>query len=325
MTAKTAIITGVRGQDGRHLAACLIGRGYRVVGTTHGVVNNEAPPIDGVELVHWDLKDEAALADLVRGTQPSEVYNLAAYSSGAGMFENPVGIGEINGLAVTRMLEAIKTIDPSIRFCQASSSEMFGDPAASPQTENTPFRPQSPYGAAKLYAHEMVGIYRQRHGMFACSAILFNHESQYRGLGFVTQKVARAAASIKLGLTATLELGNLEARRDWGFSGDYVRGMWLMLQTDAPDDYLLATGRTHSVRDLCRHAFEHVGLDYRDFVREDPAAKRPVETGPLVGDASKAARRLGWSPSVTFEELVRTMVDFELDRLGKEVRPMDEA
>jgi GDPmannose 4,6-dehydratase len=316
MKAPTAIVTGVSGQDGWHLAELLVARGYRVVGTTRDVAAVRGLVNPSVELLEWDLRDEAVIAEAIRSVRPAEVYNLAAYASGAAMFEDPVGIGDINGLAVSRMLEAIRTVDPSIRFCQASSSELFGEPAESPQSETTAFHPRSPYGAAKLYAHEMVGIYRRRHGLFACSAILFNHESSRRGDRFVTGKVSEAAARIKLGLAKELVLGNLDARRDWGFSGDYVRGAWQMLQAATPEDYVFATGEAHSVRELCQLAFGHVGLDYRDYVREDAAAFRASEANPLVGDPSKARRQLQWSPQISFPELVRMMVDADLKRLG---------
>jgi GDPmannose 4,6-dehydratase len=316
MTAPVALITGVSGQDGWHLAEFLLARGYRVAGTTRSLAGARELTNPAVELSEWDLRDEAVITDLIRRVRPSEVYNLAAYASGAGMFDDPVGIGEVNGLAVSRMLEAIRAADPSIRFCQASSSELFGEPATSPQSETTAFHPRSPYGAAKLYAHEMVGIYRRRHGLFACSAILFNHESPRRGEAFVTGKVSAAAARIKLGLARELVLGNLDVRRDWGFSGDYMRGGWQMLQAGAADDYVLATGEAHSVRELCECAFEHVGLDYRDYVREDLGSFRASEPNVLAGDASKARRELGWSPSITFPELVRMMVDADLTRLS---------
>ena len=314
MTAPVALITGVSGQDGWHLAELLLARGYRVVGTTRNLSAAQSNP--PVELAEWDLRDEAAIAEVIRRVRPQEFYNLAAYASGAGMFDDPVGIGEVNGLAVSRMLEAIRAVDPSIRFCQASSSELFGEPTVSPQSETTAFHPRSPYGAAKLYAHEMVGIYRRRHGLFACSAILFNHESPRRGEGFVTGKVSAAAARIKLGLAKELVLGNLDVQRDWGFSGDYMRGAWQMLQAAAPDDYVLATGEAHTVRELCQYAFEHVGLDYRDYVREDPGSFRAGEANALVGDPAKANRQLQWSPSITFPELVHMMVDADLKRLS---------
>lgn len=316
MSASTAIITGVSGQDGWHLAELLLARGYHVVGTTRDVDAARHLVNPAVDLVACDLRDEASIGDLLRRSNAAEFYNLAAFASGAAMFEDPVGIGEVNGLAVARILEALRTVAPSTRFFQASSSELFGEPADSPQSEMTAFRPRSPYGAAKLYAHEMVGIYRRRHGLFACSGILFNHESPRRGNGFVTGKVSEGAARIKLGLAKELVLGNLETRRDWGFSGDFVRGAWQMLQASEPDDYVLATGEAHSVRELCQQAFEHVGLDYRDHVREDPGSFRPDEALPLVGDASKARRELEWSPRITFPELVRTMVDADLERLG---------
>jgi len=316
MSLPTAIITGVSGQDGWHLAELLLAHGYRVVGTTRDVAAAARLVHPSVELLRWDLRNETIILDVIRSVRPTEIYNFAAYASGSGMFEDPIGIGDINGLAVSRMLEAIRTVDPSIRFCQASSSELFGDPFEGPQSETTAFRPRSPYGAAKLYAHEMVGIYRRRHGLFACSAILFNHESPRRGSGFVTGKVSEAAALIKLGQGEALVLGNLDARRDWGFSGDYVRGAWQMLQAPTPEDYVFATGETHSVRELCQLAFEHVGLDYRDHVREDAAAFRTAEVHPLVGDSAKARRQLQWSPQVTFPELIRMMVDADLKRLG---------
>lgn len=315
MKMPIAIITGIGGQDGWHLAELLLARGYRVVGTTRDVAAVKQSTDVSVELVEWDLKDENFIVEAIRNIRPTEIYNLAAYASGAGMFQDPISIGDINGLAVCRLLETIRRADPSIRFCQASSSELFGEPDESPQSETTAFHPRSPYGAAKLYAHEMVGIYRRHHGLFACSAILFNHESPRRGPGFVTGKVTEAAARIKLGLANELVLGNLDARRDWGFSGDFMRGAWLMLQAERPDDYVLATGQAHTVRDLCRYAFDRVELDYRDYVREDAAAFRPAEAVPLVGDPSKAARELGWAPSMTFAELVRTMVDADLKRL----------
>jgi GDPmannose 4,6-dehydratase len=291
--------------------------GYRVIGTTRDPVGARAQTHPSIELMPWDMKDETAFAALLRAERPTEIYNLAAYASGAAMYDDPVGIGDINGLAIARMMEAIRSADPSIRFCQASSSELFGEPLESPQSETSVFRPRSPYGAAKLYAHEMVGIYRRRHGLFACSAILFNHESTRRGPEFVTGKVVQAAARIKLGLADELVLGNLDARRDWGYSGDYVRGMWLMLQATVADDYVLATGKTHSVRELCDLAFQCVGLDYRSYVREGADAFRPNEPVPLVGDASKAKRQLCWSPKIDLPDLVRMMVEAELERFSQ--------
>ena len=313
MTDRLALVTGIAGQDGWYLSQLLVEKGYRVIGTTRDASRAQAHPT--VELAEWNMKDEAAFAGLVRRTRPAEIYNLAAAASGAGMYDDPVGIGDVNGLAVARMLESIRNVDSSIRFCQASSSELFGEALESPQSESTAFRPRSPYGAAKLYAHEMVGIYRRRHDLFACSAILFNHESPRRGPDFVTGKVAEAAARISLGLAEDLVVGNLDARRDWGYSGDYVRGMWSMLQAAEAADYVIATGESHSVRDLCDLAFARVGLDYRNHVREGAASFRSSEPVPVVGDASKAKRELRWSPEIDFPALVHMMVDAELDRL----------
>jgi GDPmannose 4,6-dehydratase len=315
----TALVTGVTGQDGSYLAEQLLAEGWRVVGTVRALPHGPGclPPAAAarVELVALDLLDPAAIAEALRRHRPDEVYNLAAHSSGEGMWDDAPAIGALNGLAVAHLLEAIRRSGAPIRFCQASSSELFGEPAESPQTEGTPFRPRSPYGAAKLYAHTLVGIYRRRHGLFACSAILFNHESPRRGPGFVTRKVTRAAARIKLGLERELRLGNLEARRDWGFAGDAVRAMRLMLRAERADDYVVATGEPHAVRDLCACAFSHLGLDWRAHVREDPGAFRPGEALPLVGDAGRARRVLGWRPAVGFEELVRGMVDADLEAL----------
>ena len=313
----TALITGVTGQDGSYLAELLLARGYRVVGVVRDPDADRAREALGlgVELTTWDPGDAKRIAGTLREVAPSEIYNMAAYSSGSGMFDDPVAIGDVNGLVVARILEAIREVDATIRFCQASSSEMFGEAAQSPQTERTAFSPRSPYGAAKVYAHSMIGIYRRRYGLFGCSAILFNHESPRRGLAFVTRKIAREAARIKLGLAGELRLGNLDARRDWGFAGDYARAMWLMLQQPGADDYVVATGATHSVRDFCDLAFARLGLNYRDYVREDAAAYRAAEPVQLVGNAEKARRELGWEPEVQFEPLVHMMVDAELREL----------
>lgn len=320
---KTALITGVTGQDGSYLAELLIAKGYRVVGAVRdvqlAVKSLPSTLVSRVELVVWDVLDQRRMVDVLSRYRPQEVYNFAAYSSGAGMYDDPVAIGEVNGLAVARTLEAVREVDANIRFCQASSSEMFGEATESPQSEETPFHPRSPYGAAKLYAHSMIRIYRQSYGLFACSAILFNHESPRRGLGFVTRKITHAAASIKLGLTNELCLGSLDARRDWGFAGDYMRAMWLMLQSAQADDYVLATGETHSVREFCECAFGHLGLDYRDYVREDSAAYRPVEVVQLIGKAEKARRCLSWVPELGFRELVSMMVDGDLRMLREEI------
>ena len=320
---KTALVTGVTGQDGSYLAELLIAKGYRVVGAVRDVqLAVESLPstlVSRVELVVWDVLDQRRMVDVLSRYRPQEVYNFAAYSSGAGMYDDPVAIGEVNGLAVARTLEAVREVDANIRFCQASSSEMFGEATESPQSEETPFHPRSPYGAAKLYAHSMIRIYRQRYGLFACSAILFNHESPRRGLGFVTRKITHEVASIKLGLTNELCLGSLDARRDWGFAGDYMRAMWLMLQSAQADDYVLATGETHSVREFCECAFGYLGLDYRDYVREDSTLYRPVEVVQLIGKAEKARRCLSWVPELGFRELVSMMVDGDLRMLREKI------
>jgi GDPmannose 4,6-dehydratase len=316
---KTALITGIIGQDGSYLAELLLAKEYRVLGAVRDMQKTSdslsSSLMGRVELVKWDMLNQVEMVDILLRYQPAEVYNYAAYSSGAGMFDDPVGIGEVNGLAVARILKAIREADTNIRFCQASSSEMFGDAVESPQSEETPFQPRSPYGAAKLYAHSMFRIYRRRYGLFACSAILFNHESPRRGLGFVTRKIAHEAAKIKLGLANELRLGNLDARRDWGFAGDYVRAMWLMLQQPHAGDYVVATGETHSVREMCEIAFGHLGLDYRDYVREDAAAYRPAESVQLVGNSERARKQLGWVPEVGFREMVSMMVDADLRKL----------
>lgn len=310
---RTALVTGISGQDGTHLAHLLLARGTRVVGTTRDPGRVLPADLrDRVALVPLDLLEGRAVAEVLERHRPAEVYNLAACSSGEGMFDDPLEIGRVNGLAVGVLLEAVRQVDPGIRLCQASSSEMFGDAAESPQSEETPFLPSSPYGAAKLYGHFMVRAYRRRHGLYAASAILFNHEGPLRGPGFVTRKVTRQVARIRMGLDQEIRLGNLDARRDWGYAGDHVRGMWLMLQQEVADDYVLATGETHSVRDLCQLAFSHVGLDYRDHVREDPAAFRPAEPVQRVGNPAKARARLGWSAEVGFGELVAMMVDADL-------------
>lgn len=316
---QTVLITGAAGQDGSYLAELLAGRGVRVVGAVRDLATaRERLPADStglIELVPLDLYDTQAIADLIDRYRPAHVYNLAALSSGAGMFDDAVRIGEVNGLAVARMLDAVRAIDPAIRFCQASSSEMFGTAETSPQSETTPVNPRSPYGAAKVYADAMVRIYRQSYGMFACSAILFNHESPRRRLDSVARKITRGAASIKLGLASELPLGSLDARRDWSFAGDLVRGMAGMMTLERPEDFVLATGESHSVRDWCELAFQHLGLDYRDYVREDSASFRPPERVPLVGDIAKARRLLGWEPEVRFRELVTMLVDADIARL----------
>lgn len=319
---KTAVVIGVTGQDGLYTTELLLSKNYRVVGVVRDVgraVDKLLPCLaQQVEIVHWDMLQTASFVEILTRFKPDEVYNFAGFSTGKGMFDDAVAIGDINGLAVARILEAIRQVDGRMRFCQASSSEMFGDPIASPQSETTPFNPRSPYGAAKLYAHSMIRIYRQHYGLFACSAILFNHESPRRGQDFVTRKIAQGVARIKLGLAKEIHLGNLESRRDWGFAGDYVRAMWLMLQQVHADDYVLGTGYTHSVRELCELAFSRVGLDYRDYVREDTDSYRPKESLELAGDAKKAHQQLGWLPEVGFNEMVHMMVDAELAAMANQ-------
>ncbi|MFP5326654.1 MAG: GDP-mannose 4,6-dehydratase [Acidimicrobiia bacterium] len=313
---KRALITGITGQDGSYLAELLLEKGYDVFGMVRrsSTVNFEriAHIQDRVTLVAGDLLDEVSLINVLREHRPSEVYNLAAQSFVQTSWNQPVYTGETTALGVTRLLDAIRTVDPEIRFYQASSSEMFGKVLEVPQTELTPFYPRSPYGVAKVYGHWITVNYRESYGMHASSGMLFNHESPRRGLEFVSRKISYAVARIKLGLQEKLALGNLDAKRDWGFAGDYVRAMWLMLQQDQPDDFVVATGETHSVREFCELAFGHVGLDYEDFVVVDPQFFRPAEVDLLVGDGSKARDLLGWSPEVDFPSLVRMMVDADL-------------
>lgn len=316
---KTALITGITGQDGSYLAELLLEQGY----TVHGVVRRASTPNleriahlqDRLTLHPGDLLDQMSLVRIMEIVQPSEVYNLAAQSFVPASWEQPLLTGDVDALGAARVLEAIRTVGAAgIRFYQASSSEMFGRVAEEPQRETTPFYPRSPYGVAKLYAHWITVNYRESYGMFACSGILFNHESPRRGLEFVTRKVTNAAARIKLGLADKLELGNLDAQRDWGFAGDYVRAMWLMLQRDKPKDYVIATGRKHAVRELVELAFGHVGLDWRRHVETKPNLLRPAEVDHLCGDATLARQELGWAPSVSFEELVRMMVEADVER-----------
>ena len=316
---KRAIITGITGQDGSYLAELLLERGYEVFGVIRRL---SAPNVwriehltDRISLRVADLLDQLSLIRLFAEVRPHEVYNLAAMSFVPASWDQPMLTGEFNAQGVTRVLEAIRHVDPSIKLYQASSSEMFGKVREVPQTELTPFYPRSPYGVSKVYGHYITVNYRESYGLFACSGILFNHESPRRGLEFVTRKVTDGVARIKLGLVKTLSLGNLDAKRDWGFAGDYVRAMWLMLQQEQPDDYVIATGESHSVRELVELAFGRVGLDWEQHVRLDPALIRPAEVDHLVGDASKARRQLGWAPSVDFRGLVEIMVDADLDRL----------
>lgn len=311
-----ALITGIAGQDGSYLAESLLAKGYCVVGASRNPQQAKAKlPLqiaNSVEFIAWDMLNQQSMIDTLSSYRPQEVYNFAAYSSGAGMYNEPVNVGEVNGMAVTRILEAIRTVDTRIRLCQASSREIFGDAIESPQTESTPVNPRSPYGAAKLYADSMIRIYRQRYGIFACSAILFNHESPRRGLEFVTRKITHEATKIKLGLAKSLHLGNLDAQRDWGFAGDFVQAMWLMLQQEQADDYVLATNQVHSVRDLCDFTFSYLGLNYRDYVLEDETVYRPAETALLMGDITKARSRLKWQPEIGCRELMQMMVDEDL-------------
>ena len=306
---RTALVTGAAGQDGTYLTELLAAREYRVVGVAR---DGTAPPAavgSGVSFVSCDLGDPGAVTALVERVAPHEIYNLAALSFGPASADRPLDTERVNGRVPLHLLEAIRRTDRKIRFFQASSSEMFGDPREVPQREDTPLWPRRPYGAAKTFAHHMIGHYREAHGLFACSGILFNHESPRRGPQFVTRKVTRAAAAIRQGREHELRLGNLESRRDWGFAGDFVRAMWLMLRADEPGDYVVATGVTHSVRDLCRIAFDRLGLDYERHVVEAPELFRPAEERLVVGDATKAATRLGWRPEVGFEQLVHMMVD----------------
>jgi GDPmannose 4,6-dehydratase len=324
MTPKKALITGITGQDGSYLAEFLLSQGYQVLGMVRRSSTVNFDRIrdiqDQITIVQGDLLDQMSLLDILREHRPQEVYNLAAQSFVPTSWKQPVLTGEFTALGVTRMLEAIRIVDPSIRFYQASSSEMFGKVREVPQNELTPFYPRSPYGVAKVYGHWITVNYRESYNLFACSGILFNHESPRRGLEFVTHKVTYGAARIKLGLDNELHLGNLEARRDWGYAGDYVQAMWLMLQQDKPDDYVVATGETHSVQELCEVAFGYLGLDWRKYVRSDPKFFRPAEVDLLVGDASKARSKLGWKPSINFEQLIQMMVEADMRVLQADPR-----
>ncbi len=315
----TALITGIGGQDGSYLSEFLLGKGYRVVGT---VPDDDPVNIDRVrhllgriEIVRDDLLDQERIETVFREHRPDEVYNFAANSVLAASFQQPILATMVLAMGVTRILEAIRKITPAARFFQASSSEIFGKPAEVPQSETTPFHPRNPYGVSKVYGHLMTMTYRENYGLFACSGILYNHESPRRSTEFVTRKITRTAARIRYGLADELRLGNLDARRDWGFAGDYVRGMWLMLQQPQPDDYVLATGETHSVRDLCEMAFSHLELDYRKYVVAEGEVFRPPETVQLVGNPGKAHRVLGWERTVSFHELVRLMVDADVEAI----------
>jgi GDPmannose 4,6-dehydratase len=319
LSKKRALITGITGQDGSYLAEFLLAQGYDVIGMvrrTSTVTFDRIQHIqDDLELVQGDLLDQSSMIELLREYKVSEVYNLAAQSFVPTSWKQPVLTGEFTALGVTRILEAIRNVNPEIRFYQASSSEMFGKVQQVPQTEKTPFWPRSPYGVAKVYGHWITVNYRESYNLFACSGILFNHESPRRGYEFVTRKISHTVAKIKLGQAQELRLGNLEAERDWGFAGDYVRAMWLMLQHDQPDDYVVATGATHSVREFCEIAFSHVGLNWQDFVVQDLAFMRPAEVDQLIGDPAKAKAKLNWAPEVPFKQLAQMMVEADLEEL----------
>jgi GDPmannose 4,6-dehydratase len=316
----TALITGITGQDGSYLAELLLKKGYRVIGVarrsstvTYERINHM---LDDITVVQGDLHDQGSLLGLIEEYDPTEIYNLAAQSFVPTSWNQPALTGDITAIGVTRILEAIRFVNPRIRFYQASSSEMFGKVLEVPQNEDTPFYPRSPYGVAKVYGHWITVNYRESFDMFAASGILFNHESPRRGLEFVTRKISDGVAKIKLGMTKELRLGNLEAQRDWGFAGDYVEAMWRMLQQDRPDTYVIGMGETHSVREFCEIAFGHMDLDYKDFVIQDERFYRPAEVDLLISDPSKARVQLGWEPSVTFRELVTMMVDSDMERLN---------
>lgn len=319
-SGKSALITGITGQDGSYLAELLLSKGYTVYGVVRRASTENFERISHltgkINLIQADLLDQYSLIDAVRKAQPSEVYNLAAQSFVPTSWGQPVLTGEFTALGVTRMLEAIRLVDPKIRFYQASSSEMFGKVLETPQKETTPFYPRSPYGVAKVYGHYITVNYRESYDMFAVSGILFNHESPRRGLEFVTRKVTDGVARIKLGLANELRMGNLDAKRDWGFAGDYVEAMWLMLQQDEPDDYVISTGEMHTVRELVETAFNRAGLDWEKYVVIDPAFVRPAEVDLLLGDYTKAKTQLGWDPQTSFQDLVHMMVDSDLKRLA---------
>ncbi len=321
--ARRALITGITGQDGAYLAQFLLDKGYEVHGMVRRASTENFERIanlrDRLVLHQADLLDQLSIITLISEVRPQELYNLAAQSFVPTSWLQPLLTSEFTALGVTRVLEAIRLVDPTIRFFQASSSEMFGEAREEPQNERTPFWPRSPYGVAKAYGHWITVNYRESYGIFACSGIMFNHESPLRGKEFVTRKITDAVARIKLGRQDKLKLGNLDARRDWGYAGDFVRAMWLMLQQDKPDDYVVATGRQHTVREFCELAFSYVGLDWQEHVEIDPALFRPAEVNRLRGDATKARTVLGWEPTVTFEQLVRMMVDADLERVQAEL------
>jgi GDPmannose 4,6-dehydratase len=317
---RTALITGITGQDGSYLAELLLDKGYRVCGMVRRSSADNLGRIEHlrerIELYQADLLDQTSLAHVLADVRPDEVYNLAAMSFVPTSWQQPVLTGEFTALGVTRLLDAVRQACPRARFYQASSSEMFGRAQETPQRETTPFHPRSPYGAAKVYGHHITVNYRESYGLFACSGIIFNHESPRRGVEFVTRKISHGVARIKLGMAQELRLGNLEAKRDWGFAGDYVRAMWLMLQQEQPQDFVVGTGETHSVGEFVERAFAHAGLDWKRYVILDPRLRRPAEVDLLLADAERARRFLGWKPSVGFADLVEMMVDADLQALG---------
>lgn len=326
---KRALITGITGQDGSYLADFLLEKGYEII----GMVRRTSSPnygrikhlLDKTTLVQADLIDQGSMLSIIEEYQPDEVYNLAAQSFVGTSWQQPVLTAETTALGVTRLLESIKIAQPKARFYQASSSEMFGKVIETPQTEKTPFHPRSPYGVAKVYGHWITVNYRESYDLFAVSGILFNHESPRRGIEFVTRKITNHVARIKLGLKNELRLGNLDSRRDWGYAGDYIQAMWRMLQQDSPADYVISTGETHSVREFCEAAFGYAGLDYQDYVVQDPRFYRPAEVDLLVGDAKKANQELGWKPSVSFEELVEMMVEQDIKTLSSQAKIREKA
>ncbi len=322
MSKKVALITGVTGQDGSYLAEFLLSKNYHVVGMVRRASTEKFPRIEhikkDIDIRQGDLLDQSSLISLIKEVQPTEIYNLAAQSFVPASWEQPVLTSEFTALGVTRVLEAIRLINPGIRFYQASSSEMFGKVQEVPQTETTTLYPRSPYGVAKCYGHYMTINYRESYKMFAVSGILFNHESPRRGLEFVTRKISDGVAKIKLGLSTELRMGNLEAKRDWGFAGDYVKAMWLMLQQENADDFVISTGETHRVQEFIEIAFSHVGLEWQKYVKLDEKFIRPAEVDLLIGDCSKAKKKLGWQPEVSFTELIKMMVNSDLERLEKD-------
>jgi GDPmannose 4,6-dehydratase len=324
MAPKTALVTGITGQDGSYLTELLLEKGYRVFGMVRRSSTENFQRIEHlrerIQLLEGDLLDQTSIASIFEKVRPDEVYNLAAMSFVPTSWQKPVLTAEFTAVGVTRVLDALRNTCPRARFYQASSSEMFGKVRETPQTETTPFHPRSPYGVSKVYGHFITVNYRESYGLYACSGILFNHESPRRGLEFVTRKITHGVARIKLGMSNELRLGNLQAKRDWGYAGDYVRAMWAMLQQDEPDDYVIGTGQTHSVEDFVRVSFEHVGLDWKRYVVNDPQFYRPAEVDLLLGNPAKARQKLGWEPEVSFEQLVHLMVDSDLAQLSHSLK-----